>query len=171
MSKGINFRFDAPAGEILCSWWRALDNDRGGRADLRRCSRPIEASFNSSHHKLSNELNRKFPQEKGLDNRILCVSPLRANVKYSGGEDFGKGKMLAKQMAEPKSSGGESVLSELRFMRFLECESRDDLFPQLRRIINLLDNKVDIYDLADMVYFWGDRKKRDLARQYYSTNN
>ena len=171
MSKGINFRFDAPAGEILCSWWRALDNDRGGRADLRRCSRPIAASFNSSHHKLSNELNRKFPQEKGLDNRILCVSPLRANVKYSGGEDFGKGKMLAKQMAEPKSSGGESVLSELRFRRFLECESRDDLFPQLRRIINLLDNKVDIYDLADMVYFWGDRKKRDLARQYYSTNN
>ena len=135
---------------------------------MRRCSRPIEASFNSSHHKLSNELNRKFPQEKGLDYRILCLSPLLANVKYSGGEDFGKGKMLAKQMAEPKSSGGESVLSELRFRRFLECESRDDLFPQLRRIINLLDNKVDIYDLADTVYF--ENRKRPRATIYSIIN-
>jgi len=171
MSKGIRFRHDSPDGEVLRGWWRGLDNERGSRADLRRCSRPLEASFNASHHHLSNDLQKRYPEEKGLDSRVLCITPLLAHVKCDGGVDEGRGKMLAKQMAEPKSLGGESVLSELRFRRFLECQTREDLFPQLRRIIHLLDSKVDIYDLADTVYFWGDRKKRELARQYYLTAN
>ena len=171
MSSGINFRYDSPAGEILCGWWKGLDNDRGKRADLRRCSRPLEASFNSSYHQLSIDLQKKHPEEKGLDSRVLCLTPLIAHIKFTGGDDLGRGKMLAKQMSEPKSPGGESVLSELRFRRFLECQTREDLFPQLRRILHLLDNKVDIYDLADTIYFWGDRKKRDLARQYFQKTN
>jgi len=41
---------------LLVSWWEALDQDRGERANLRRASGPSEVAFGSSFHKLLGRL-------------------------------------------------------------------------------------------------------------------
>ena len=61
-----------------------------------------------------------------------------------------------------------SPVSHLRFRKMLECQNREDLFPLLRRMIRKLDKKVDIYHLADDLYWWGDRRKREWAHDYYA---
>jgi hypothetical protein len=35
-------------------------------------------------------------------------------------------------------------------------------------MIRKLDKKVDIYHLADDLYWWGDRRKREWAHDYYA---
>lgn len=170
MNDGLNFKLDNKAGEILREWWAGLENNKGDRAALQRCGEPLEAAFVPAYHWLFYKLSEQFSAEKGrkLRERILCVAPLVAAVKWQGGQDSGSGKSLPVQMASPLK-GRQSAVSDLRFRRLLQCQSRDDLFPHLRRVIRLLDKRVDIYHLADDVYWWGDHRKRDWAHDYYQT--
>ncbi len=77
-------------------------------------------------------------------------------------------KPFAQQMAAPKLDGGTAPqLSELRFRRLLQYERINDLFPALRRVVYLLGGNINLYSLANSVYFWGDRQRQEWAYAYY----
>ncbi|WP_089941174.1 type I-E CRISPR-associated protein Cse2/CasB [Candidatus Entotheonella palauensis] len=148
-------------GKELYSWWTELQEDnKGGRAELRRCREPVEALRVSAYH----DLHRNLRQHGYTDKvKLLAIAALTAHVKQVRGD-----KRLAQQMAASKVEGGTTPqLSELRFRRLLQHENLDELFPALRRVVNLLNGHVNLYSLASSVYCWGDRERRQWAYDYY----
>jgi len=156
----LQFRPDTEAGKVLRTWWEGLEDNKGGRAELRRCYKTSEVLFVPAYH----ELFIKLRQHGSLSRECLpAVAGLLAHVKT-----FAAGKNLAQQMVSPKAGGSQPSLSEIRFRRLLQCQSQEELFPELRRALYLLDGAVNIYSLAKSVYYWKDEKTRqDWAYAYY----
>ncbi len=156
------FREGTENGKILHRWWSELQapENRGRRAELRRCRAPFDALFAPAYH----DLHRRLGQRGDPDTVTLpAIAALAAHVQHMRGD-----KRFAQQMAASKSEGGTSPrLSELRFRRLLQYERIDELFPALRRVVRLLDGSVNLYSLANSVYWWGDRERRQWAYDYY----
>lgn len=150
----LQFFQNSPATRTLQAWWKDLENNTGDRAALRRCNKPLDVAFIPAFHELCRELNPRQPD------RLLPVAGLVARLK---GDVAGE---LPKHMATAKSGGGPRV-SELRFRRLLQCQSGDELFTDLRRLLDLLDNKTNLASLADAAYWWSDRIRKHWAYAYY----
>ena len=166
MTDNLSFKPNTEAGKILIKWWEELELSTGDRAKLRSSSELMEIFFVPAYHRLLNSLSKSYPQEKGLEKRIAIIAALAATVKNAG--SGGTSSSLPEQMAKAPSKTDKSPVSQLRFRKLLECQDREELFPLLRRVIKMLGQTVDIYRLADDVYWWGDRRKRDWAHEYYS---
>jgi CRISPR system Cascade subunit CasB len=152
-----------PVRQVLHDWWVGLEDSKGDRASLRRCREPLEALFIPAYHRLYLELCNKLDKTNMPDrNRLPAVAALLSQVRSSVTE-----RSFAGQMATPRQGGSEPRLSELRFRRLLQYQTREDLFPALRRVVRLLDGNVNLYSLANDLYWWGDRIKRNWAYEYY----
>lgn len=159
----INFRPDKPAGEILAEWWEGLPHDTGGRARLRRCKSPEEVMLEPAFHRLLTRLSaltgkRAQALEESDIQRLAAIAGLLAHVSARSA------KPLAEQMAESK--GGRPLLSSLRFRRLLK-QPFEDLYPAMIRVIRQLDKRADISDLAQSIYYWGDRVRKRWALAYF----
>jgi CRISPR system Cascade subunit CasB len=154
------FRHDTEPGKVLYTWWAELEDNKGDRADLRRCREPVEAVFVPAYHDLYRDLR---PHGHADNTKLPAVAALAAHVRQVRGD-----KPFAHQMAAPKVEGSTAPqLSELRFRRLLQCETLDELFPALRRVVHLLGGNVNLYSMANSVYYWGDRERRQWAYAYY----
>jgi CRISPR system Cascade subunit CasB len=74
---------------------------------------------------------------------------------------------LAEQMATGKTDGSARV-SGLRFRRLLKVKEADGLFSALGRVVALLGGAVNLQSLANSVYFWNDRTRKQWAFEYYT---
>ncbi len=141
------------SGEILLEWWQGLENQRGDRAELRRARNPTEVVFSPAYHRLYQKLH--LPNKEAL----AQVAGLCAHIKD---HHFQSG--IAEQMAMGQD---KAAVSGLRFRRVLAINDRDDLYHAMIRIIRLLRNTVNIYDLAQGMYWWNERTKKQWAYKYY----
>ncbi len=141
------------SGRILLEWWKGLDKQRGDRAQLRRARDPSEVAFVPAYHHLYHQL--RLPDKEAL----ACVAGLCVHVK-----EIGFGKTLAEQMAD---GSDKAKVSGLRFRRLLQIEDRDELYNAMRRMVQMLGGVVNIYNLAQTVYWWNQRAKKQLAYEYY----
>jgi len=79
------------------------------------------------------------------------------------------GSSIAEQMATPKDGSKDNAkVSGLRFRRLLKVKDQEDLFISMSRIIALLGGAVNLRSLAQSVYFWNDRTRKQWAFEYYS---
>jgi len=156
----INFNSDAPVGQILREFWQSLEDNKGGRAELRRCRRPEEVVMVPAFHHLCSRIRPLMKDERGSwEMRLAAIVGLLAHVR-----ELNHSKTLAEQMAESK--GDNPVVSELRFRRLLQ-QDRRGLYCALIRVLGLLDKKVNPFDLARSVYYWGDGERRRWAFAYF----
>ena len=153
------FKPGSEAGEVLQKWWEGLKNNKGDRAALRRCGEVAEVPFVPVFHDLYIRL-----RQHGLSNapHLAAVVGLLAHI-----ENQIPNKSLPAQMASPKKASGNAALSELRFRRLLQYQSREELFPALRRVVQLLDRSANIYSLANSVYHWNNKVRQEWAYEYY----
>lgn len=152
---------DQQSKKIILSWWKGLEDNKGDRAKLRRAGKPSEVVFVEIYHKLYYDLisqGYKIDKEK-----LAAIAGLISNVKEN--ENNGR---FAQQMAE-KKTGDKAVVSSLRFRRLLQIEDEDidDLYIKMIRIIRLLDGRVNIGSLAESVYWWKDKTRKEWAYDYY----
>jgi CRISPR system Cascade subunit CasB len=157
------FFFNEAATVVLKNWWKSLEQNKGLRASLRRTSSPTNVMFESEFYTLHKTL---LGHNKAInDERFAAVMGLLAHVKYSfeGKKSFGG--LLGSTDAE--KGGTNPRLSEARFKRLLVIDDRDEMYRAMIRVVRLLDGKVPIADFANLVYWWNDRSKRDVAREYY----
>ncbi|MBU2550111.1 MAG: type I-E CRISPR-associated protein Cse2/CasB [Proteobacteria bacterium] len=145
--------------EALRVWWSDLDQDRGGRARLRRSRSLLEVAFCPAFHGLRLALK---PLGDFSNESMAAVAGVLAHVE---GDD--QGVPTAARMARPKEGSDTSRVSGLRFRRLLAAPDRHALFPQLVRVLGLLDHRADLGDLARLVYFWGPNVRKDMALKYY----
>jgi len=155
----LNFNNNSPEMQALTAWWQALDANRGDRAELRRCANLTEVAFTPAYHRL-----RLAVGKYGAVNAdaLALVAGLSARVKNDITDNT-----LAEQMATGKTDGSARV-SGLRFRRLLKVKEADGLFSAVGRVVALLGGAVNLQSLANSVYFWNDRTRKQWAFEYYS---
>ena len=154
----VSMEPDSPVGERLTAWWKRMEEDRGLRAEVRRCATVQEVLLLPAFARFRHELVPLMAGEPKWEARMAAVFGLLAHVKAQASA------ALPEQMAE--MLGGAPRLSELRFRRLLQTE-REQLFGALLRVLRLLKGQARIHDLANAAYFWGDRTKREWAYSYF----
>jgi len=155
----LKFEHDSPETQALFVWWQSLNDNRGDRAELRRCSTLAEVAFTPAYHKLRLAVG-KFGSVNA--DGLALVAGLAARMKSDV-----RGDALAEQMATGKSDGSARV-SGLRFRRLLKIKERDDLFTAMGRVVALLGGTANLQSLANSVYFWNDRTRKQWAFDYYT---
>lgn len=158
----LNFNNDSHEMQALTAWWQALNDNRGDRAELRRCSTLVEVAFIPAYHRL-----RLAVSKFGAVNvdALALVAGLAARIK----NDIG-GSTLAEQMATPKT-GNSARVSGLRFRRLLKVKDINELFTVMGRVVALLGGAVNLQSLSKSVYFWNDKNdktRQQWAYEYYS---
>ncbi|MEW6593571.1 MAG: type I-E CRISPR-associated protein Cse2/CasB [Thermodesulfobacteriota bacterium] len=155
----LKFDHDSPETQVIMSWWQGLDDNRGDRADLRRCATLAEVVFTPAFHRLRLAL-AKF----GLVNvdSLALVAGLAARVKSNLPDNT-----IAEQMATGKADGSARV-SGLRFRRLLKVKDQGELFSPMTRVVALLGGVVNLQSLAGSLYYWNDRTRKQWAFEYYS---
>lgn len=148
--------------EPIIQWWRELvdDQHKGARAKLKRCKTPEEALLNSDQIRLKQKTSDQHI------NGLEIIANLLANIDNEGATS----KRLAEQMVTPIKGKKNPIVSEIRFRRLLKCDTREELHPQLLRVIKILGNQssvINVYDLIESIHYWGDDRKRRWAEDYY----
>lgn len=157
----VSFSNNPESQKVLVDWWQGLEQARGDRAELRRAATPTEVAFCPSFHRLLQSLRRfSSPVPASL---AVAVGVL-AHVKTHDAS-----KVLAAQMATPKTGSDRARVSGLRFRRLLQIPDREELYQPLIRTVRLLGGQANIFSLADDVYFWGENVRKNWAYAYYET--
>jgi len=155
----LKFDNDTPEMQAITAWWQDLDNNRGDRAELRRCSTLAEVAFTPAYHRLRLALARFGPVNADA---LALLAGLAARVKNNL-----PGSTLAQQMATGKADGTARV-SGLRFRRLLKVKRQEELFAAMTRVMALLGGAVNLQSLAGSAYYWNDRTRKQWAFEYYS---
>ena len=150
------FKKDAHATGILTRWWQGLENDKGTRAELRRCDSPEKVMFHPAFPRLCRQLEPFLREEWNWQLRLAAVVGLLSHIRQTTGQS------LAYQMA-----GNPPEVSELRFRRLLQCKP-DELYGRMIPILRMLDNTANLHDLITSVFHWGDRVRKRWALDYYA---
>ena len=149
------FAAEQPSGEVLKNCWQEIQQQRGARAQLSRAKSVDDIVLLPVFQRHCARFRPFFKQEEHWEYRLAAVIGLLAHVRTTTSE------RLARQMA-----GDPPLVSELRFRRLLQKDRRE-LFVALIRILRTLDHRANLYDLANSVYYWGDRTKSDWAFGYF----
>jgi CRISPR system Cascade subunit CasB len=163
MRRQLFFRTDPQAASALLAWHRALQEDRGARARLRRAPTPVEVSYEPAYHRLLHALAPLVGGDS-LEIRlgVAAVAGLAARV-----EEHVPGTPMAAQMAIPGRGRDAPPVSESRLRRLLAAEEPAERYAQLARIVRLLGTRVDLLSLADAAYCWDPRTRQQWAYDYY----
>ena len=155
----LNFRQNQAWGDLLLRWWRGLDDDRGGRAALRRAPDITVVVMVPAYQHLHRRLVAAgWPNSTWRDERLAAAAGLLSHVKQHTEQT------LPAAMSE--RDGDKPRVSPLRFMRLLEAPDIDTLFAGLRRTLPLLQHQVDVLALTTDVVNWGDSVKKRWACAY-----
>lgn len=154
----------------LRTWRLNLEDEKGERAYLRRSYTLTEIMLSPAFHRLLNQLGRdkipeyKYPKLAIIAGLISRIEPKRESEQKLGAE-----------MGSPGKSSKKPNVAELRMRRILACDDLEELYMLLRRALALIDNHVNIPDLASIIWNWTrmDEKspydpRRRIACDYYS---
>lgn len=120
----------------------------GARAELRRVVDPESVAFYPA-------LYRLFPGQKP-DDRHLRLAFVLPCCKHDS-----KAKPLGAQLATAK-------VAEARVLQVARARTPLDLI-QLRRLLAHIEPAVNWQEFGKMLWFWGERAKRQLVEDYYLT--
>lgn len=151
------FDADTPLGEVLQQWWTELQARNGDRAELRRAKKVTEVMLLPVFQRACLRFKPFFHEDEAWEMRLAAVLGLTAHIRQIKPE-----RTLALQMA----AGNPPVVSELRFRRLLQRD-RADLYVSMVRVLRMLGHEANLHDLANAVYYWGDRVKRAWAFDYF----
>ncbi len=155
----LNFRQDQAWGDLLLRWWQGLDNDRGGRAALRRAPDITAVVMLPAYQQLHRRLRAAgWPADTWRNDHLAAAAGLLAHVKQH--------QPKALPVAMSQRDGNKPRVSPLRFTRLLESPDIDALFTGLRRALPLLQHQADVLALATDVVNWGDAVKKRWAYGY-----
>lgn len=144
-------------------WWRYLqDEDRAGRAELRRCATAAEVAFTAPYHRLLQWLGSRLGEADAR--RVAAIAAVLAHV-----EEEPKGELpLAKAMGTPRGEGQGSVVSDARFRHLLRNEDPDELMRELVRIVRQLGRVAAPEPLFRDLMSWDEKTRMRWARDYYA---
>jgi len=169
----MSIRFDpgAPVGKALIAFWKQLQDDNGARAELRRCKEVSDVMMIPIYHHFCQKIKDQMVDEKGWESRVAAIVGLMAHLKREVPSlvlepSKGNEKSYAALFVIPMAEGDRPRVSELRFRRLLQRDMAD-LYPAMIRMLHMMDGNANLYGLAESIYYWGDRVKKDWAFSYF----
>jgi CRISPR system Cascade subunit CasB len=147
-----------PASTVLRKWWESLEDNKGERAELCRCSTPTEVLLCPAFYNIAQPLEETgiVPVKRPA---VAAIIGLLAGVRNDD-----------PQLSVPKAMAqgdNKPTVSSLRFRRLLEAQTIDELYPLMRRVLGLLDKTVNLGDLAASVYDWDNETRKRWAYEYF----
>lgn len=148
---------------VLWHWWQSLEDDRGQRAELRRCRSRAGVYISPAYRDhLARRLGENFDlDEIDLLHLALPVGVLaRARVLE---HDTHFAALFAKR------GKGSPTMRDERFRRLMVIrdDRADELFTMLTRLVRLMDGAVCLPGLLECGLFWNDAARVRWAREYY----
>lgn len=154
------FDEDRPLGKLLKVYWADMQQNRGERAELSRAKSVDDIILLPAFQRACQRFKPFFEGEDNWESRLAAILGLLAHVRKPSGQE------IALEMAGGPKPKDQPIVSELRFRRLLQ-KDRQELFVAMIRILRMLDNQANLHDLANSVYYWGNRTKRDWAFTYF----
>ena len=149
--------YDEEGRELVRAWWQGLENDPGGRAQLRRAGNLLEVYFCPAFHRLLHKVS-------GAGDGLALAAGVLACVREEGGP-----KCFAQALAAPKTAGGRASLSGLRFRRLIRIEDNEELLRQMRRALALAGNRAQPGALARDLCSWSQPwLRKNWSQVYYN---
>ena len=130
----------------LLKWWRALDGNRGERAQLRRAESADDVLLTVAFARFLKIVDRSEAYQL-FDNAMLAGLLSRVE-KDDDSHSF------AEALAKPKAGGSKAAMSELRFRQLQKSQDVDEFFRRMTRAISLLCGTVNVLSLADGILHW-----------------
>lgn len=169
--KKNTFHPDTSAGKKLKEWWLDLCAHNGDRAELRRAKDFEGLVLSPATIQLILALKETdLGKHGGWMDRMPIIAGLAAHLDTS---ENVRQTILQKPAQTPslplamvRKEGDRPVVSELRFRRLLRYE-RKDLYRPMVRILSLLDNRANLFELAEVVFWWGPKIKKQWALMYF----
>ena len=160
------FGSDTQSRKELQRWWEGLEDDRGTRAELRRCATTLEVMQVPGFHHLRARLmplglSGKTPDDEERDAAQLAVAvALLAHL-----EEQSEKKPPPRAFSTGASPGDPPPVSPLRFRQVLEARTPDELLLRLRRVLPLARG-LDAIQLAADAFHWSDRIRKQWVFAY-----
>jgi CRISPR system Cascade subunit CasB len=157
------FSRDNAYGTILLDWWQKLEDDRASRAILRRAPTVTAVTLSAPYQRLYRRFKAaawNADHISSRDDRLAAIVGLLAHVTQD------QPGALAKAMSHKAPGEDRPLVSELRFTRLLESPDVESLFTGLRRVLPLMEHRIDVIALADDILFWGDDRRKRWAYAY-----
>lgn len=150
-------------GTMLLDWWQKLEDDRASRAVLRRAPTITAVTLSAPYQRLFRRFHAAGWNPDGSasrDDRLAAIVGMLAHVTQD------QPGPPAKAMSYKAPGEDRPLVSELRFTRLLESPDVDSLFSGLRRVLPIMEHRIDVIALANDVLHWGDKVKKNWAYTY-----
>lgn len=153
-------------GETLQRWWQGLKDNKGDRAELRRCASVLEVVMTPAYQRIFRRLaQRGLPEDDGRPNpRLPVIVALIAQIRDTGAPPTTM--RLAEVMSQTAKDSDRPRVSPQRFRNLLALDAPDELLAGFRRVLPLIEGEVKPQVLAHDLYYWGDKVKRNWAYAY-----
>lgn len=159
-----SFDPDAAWGGALFAWWSGLDNNRGDRAELRRCNSPLEVMMTPAFHYARRKFLERRPEDgRDAGNRLPLVVGLAAHVTSPAQRNA---HVALPSLPDAFSRGDRPKVSPLRFRQILEARDDDELFTRVRRVLPMVSSEVSVFSLANDLFWWNDRTRKRWVYDY-----
>ena len=163
----------SPEVKALRAWhWKLCQQRmRGERARLRRAATIERAAMAPAFHDLLRSIEREIAESGSgvrIDERRLGDLAVVAALAAAAEEDD-PSTSLGRALGQSKQGSAAPRVSPARFRRLVETVELGDRFHQLRRLLPLVEKRVNLAQLAAAVSDWTPRRRRQLAYDYYHT--
>ncbi|BDG10092.1 type I-E CRISPR-associated protein Cse2/CasB [Anaeromyxobacter paludicola] len=145
----------------LWRWWKSLDEDRAGRAELRRCGTPAEVAFAPAYHALLRRLGSRLGEDDAR--RVAAVAAILAHVEREPTQEVS----LARQMGTPKAEGQGPVIGDSHFRHILREEDPEVIMREVIRVVRQLDRCAAVDRLFKDLMSWNERTRVRWAQDFY----
>ncbi len=159
------FKPNSASREVLRRWWSSLDDDRGTRAELRRCATTLQVMEVAGFHHLRARLlpvglaSSKREDAERAASQLAVVTALLAHLEEAGDHK------PALAFSTGASPGDPPPVSPLRFRQVLQARTPDELLLRLRRVLPLARG-LDPIQLAVDAFHWSDRIRKQWVFDY-----
>ena len=158
-------------------WWQSLEDDRGQRAELRRCRTPTEVYVAPAYRDhfarilagtpfwLDGNEREQAPEAKDMEwmlERLALPTGVLARARVLEHETH-----FAALFAQ--RGKGSPAMRDARFRQLLAIpdDRPDELFEMLARLVRLTDSAASLPGLLECGLFWNDRARIRWAKEYY----
>ena len=135
---------------IILNWWNQIksSNNRGARAQLRRCREPGDVLLYSTYYDLSKMVEPVWPHSQTI--ALAAISGLLSHVETQETK-----LSFPEQLGSSKTEGGKPPLSENRFRELIKCRDWAEYYFRMRRAILMLNKKANPISIIDLTLQFG----------------
>lgn len=137
---------------LIIDWWN--ENKGSSKFSMIKKSKSLEdLILNTECVKAYYDILKKHSQPIKIEKIFLIIyilSHVKVNTSIS----------IAESLVN-------NEIKETRLKKIIDLESNQDLFDNIRKIVVQIKGEINLNELINSLYFWGNKTKKELILNYY----